>query len=188
MWPPWDPSLDQFWKGFWVNIFTVPTTVGLAILGFAVKSRIERRHSRSATRLRQHSFAVALLNELTLNQSWVRSVQKFLDETPKRLVDRGYQCDVWRSIQAEMVSLGLPLMDTLPAITMAYVLYDSVYTKALALDNLVMEYHLGRKGKKIDAVGDQLVSDLRIRVNAAEQQGDIASRSLIEYADTLRPG
>ena len=106
-----------------------------------------------------------------------------MDEEPPRLLGGEPYTDVWKAVQTEMVSLGLPLLTTFPAIVSAYMLYAGVHEKAALVEKLALESRLGRFGRSMEdqEYVKQETDYLHTRIDAAEANGNQALDDLTTY-------
>ena len=188
VWPPWAEGADPFWIGFWVNTFTVPTTVLLASIGFFLKNRNEKRQAAKADRKRQISLILLLHNDLSLNQLSLEYMRKGLNQHPPLIYAGELRVEVWKSFQAEIVDRGLPLDDlTFPTIGGALSYHTTIYEMAKILEDIALDIDLGRL-KEADNYLQLRMDNLKPLIDSAEAQTIKAIEFLEGYEKELLPG
>lgn len=188
VWPPWASGVEPFWIGFWVNIFTVPTTVFLAALGFFFKNLYEKGRAVEENKKRQLQLITLVRHDLNQNQYSMTVTRGALAEDPVRIAVGEAHIDVWKSVQAEMVSLGLPMHDlTFPTIGSAFSFHVAIRDRSLMIEKLSLDITVGQT-ERADDLLNQLTNGLATLLEAAEAETSKAIDFLEGYANQLREG
>lgn len=183
---------DFFNIDFLRSVITTFLGAGLAVVigvgSLLWKERRDKLQATKASRKRQRKLGTAVYNELLQNRELLKVMRTSLGGTPAIIFPGAVYSDVWNSVQAEMVSLGLAFDDIcFPYIPAAYMLYPIVHERALVIENISLDIHLGRLGEATEFL-KQRTDSLKQAIDEAEAASNEAIEVLEEYEKHLLEG
>lgn len=180
----WDLFNVDFLRSLITTTLGAILAITIAYGSYRLKTRNETRQEAKASDEKQSALILVVVNEIVQNQETVKSLKKFLRLAPPTIAASDMYNDVWKSVQAEMVSRGLPLEDALPTISGVHMMYGAVGRKSDVLQALALDSRLGRL-RVDDEFFKSQTDELITLIDASNAEGIRALESLGAYYEKL---